>query len=428
MSEFTHDPSEYIRGIQQILISDKKRIGFLFGAGTSQSKKNDKSLTVPAMEKMTKNLVEEIKDNKFKDALDGIKKELGESNFNIETILSNLEQKFQIISDGNLNGLDKAEFENLIEKTKQTIRKNVNVHELVSVDNLKELVQTDFSEWIGQAERKNPIEIFTTNYDYLFELGLEHNNIPYYDGFTGSFNPFFDSESIEDFAFLPNQTKLWKIHGSLGWHFDKSSGKIIRRYSDGNDILIYPSLLKYRDSKKQPYVSLMDRLTNFLELDDSVLIACGYSFGDEHINERLISALKTNTTSHLIGFVYDKYWDEKQKKHSCSLEENSPISQIALSNNKISLYGFRTAIIGCKFGKWKLRTEPDKNDTPKINLYFDEDAPISESDELKKEKKGQEKWTGEGEFILPNFLKLVIFLKSMIVENEIRELGKHAKK
>ncbi len=30
-----HDPSEYIKGLQQILISDKKRIGFLFGAGSS---------------------------------------------------------------------------------------------------------------------------------------------------------------------------------------------------------------------------------------------------------------------------------------------------------------------------------------------------------------------------------------------------------
>ena len=31
----THDPREFIRGLQQILISDSKRIGFLFGAGTS---------------------------------------------------------------------------------------------------------------------------------------------------------------------------------------------------------------------------------------------------------------------------------------------------------------------------------------------------------------------------------------------------------
>lgn len=49
MGILTHDPSEYIRGIQQILISDKKKIGFLLGAGSSLASKNEKSLTVPAI-------------------------------------------------------------------------------------------------------------------------------------------------------------------------------------------------------------------------------------------------------------------------------------------------------------------------------------------------------------------------------------------
>jgi len=35
--ETTHDPREFVRGLQQILISDKKRLGFLFGAGTSMA-------------------------------------------------------------------------------------------------------------------------------------------------------------------------------------------------------------------------------------------------------------------------------------------------------------------------------------------------------------------------------------------------------
>ena len=42
--EITHDPSEYIKGLQQLLISDKKRIGFLFGAGSSMAKKDENSL------------------------------------------------------------------------------------------------------------------------------------------------------------------------------------------------------------------------------------------------------------------------------------------------------------------------------------------------------------------------------------------------
>lgn len=58
-----HDPSEYIRGIQQILISDKKRIGFLFGAGSSLAKKKGKkSLTVPAIGKMTTDIVKIVGD------------------------------------------------------------------------------------------------------------------------------------------------------------------------------------------------------------------------------------------------------------------------------------------------------------------------------------------------------------------------------
>ncbi|MDL2311467.1 hypothetical protein LJC68_01130 [Bacteroidales bacterium OttesenSCG-928-B11] len=56
----SRDPSEYIRGIQQILVSDKKKIGFLFGAGSSLARKNEKSLTVPAIGKMTAEIVEDI--------------------------------------------------------------------------------------------------------------------------------------------------------------------------------------------------------------------------------------------------------------------------------------------------------------------------------------------------------------------------------
>src|SRR5699024_3388536 len=252
--------------------------------------------------KMTSEIVEEIgncNDN-FRNALEEIKGELGDDNFNVETILSNLEQKKAIIGLGKLNSLNKKEFKELILRIKELIRNKVSIHIkddcIVNRKIVEELVQTDFANWIGQAERKYPIEIFTTNYDLLFELGLEQKEIPYYDGFCGSYRPFFNPESVEDFSFLSKQTKLWNIHGSLGWHYDKESEKILRIEISNEDIIIYPSTLKYKDSKKQPYESLLDRLSNFLRQDDSILITCGYSWGDEHINSRMISALKTNTT------------------------------------------------------------------------------------------------------------------------------------
>lgn len=422
----THDPSEYIRGIQQILISDKKKIGFLFGAGSSLAWKNDKSLTVPAIGKMTTEIVEEVgKGNaKYKTALEEIKGELGENSFNIETILSNLEQKVSIIGNGTLNSLTKDEFAELIKQIKKEVRIKVSVHKndddkIVTKDIVCELVQTDFANWIGQAERKYPIEVFTTNYDFLFELGLEHKEIPYYDGFCGSLRAFFNPESVEDFSFLSKQTKLWKIHGSLGWHFDKDTEKILRVSPDDDDILIYPSTLKYKESKKQPYESLMDRLSNFLKQDDAILITCGYSWGDEHINSRIISALKTNTTSHVIGLIFDKF---------DKIDEKSNIAKIGLDNPKISVYASRSAVIGCNYGEWTLKSEPSKDDTVNLNLYFDEDGAIDTTEEKNKEHQGNEIWTGKGEFILPDFSKLVKFLNSMISDNEIKKLGENVKK
>ncbi len=421
-----HDPIEYIRGIQQILISDKKRIGFLFGAGSSLAKKNKKSLIVPAIGKMTNDIVGKVGEikNEYKIALEEIKIELGETNFNIETILSNLEQKSTFIGGGTLNSLKKDDFDKLILEIKKNVREMVSVHKvnkdnIVTKDIVNELVQTDFANWIGQAERKYPIEIFTTNYDFLFELGLENKEVPYYDGFCGSLRPFFNPESVEDFSFLSKQTKLWKIHGSLGWHFDKDTEKILRVNPDDDDILIYPSSLKYKDSKKQPYEGLLDRLSNFLKQDDSILITCGYSWGDEHINSRIISALKTNTTSHTIGLIYDK---------NEPIELESKVVKIGLDNSKVSIYGARSAVIGSKFGEWVLKSEPSKDDTISLNLYFDEDGHSNPEEVIKTETKGSEIWTGKGEFILPDFGKLVIFLNSMISDNEIKKMGQNVKK
>lgn len=420
-----HDPSEYIRGIQQILISDKKKIGFLFGAGSSLARKSDNSLTVPAIGAMTKEIVKEAgeKQASYGIALEQIEVELGSDNFNIETLLSKLELKLEVIGDSTLNSLTKEDFQNLIQFIKKCVREKVSVHlendKIVHKDIVKDLVQTDFANWIGQAERKYPIEIFTTNYDFLFELGLEYKEVPYYDGFCGSLRAFFNPESVEDFSFLSKQTKLWKIHGSLGWHYDTDNEKILRVSPDDEDILIYPSTLKYKDSKKQPYESLLDRLSNFIKQDDSILITCGYSWGDEHINSRIVSALKTNTTSHVIALYYDRY---------DKIDEQSKVVKIGFDNPKISIYASNSAVIGCNFGNWKIKNEPSKEDSVNIDLYFDEDGALDEDAIKGTETKGEEDWKGTGEFVLPDFGKLVKFLNSMVNENEIKKIGENVKK
>jgi hypothetical protein len=71
----SHDPREFIRGIQQILINNTIRIGFLFGAGTSMAApltdKDGKDLfddkhrhlpLIPGVWAMTEKIVASIKE------------------------------------------------------------------------------------------------------------------------------------------------------------------------------------------------------------------------------------------------------------------------------------------------------------------------------------------------------------------------------
>jgi len=429
MKVIIHDPSEYIKGIYSILINNKKRIGFLFGAGTSIE-------FIPAIKQLTEIIEKEILEKKgeneevvYDEIVQSLKLCLGDK-YNIESILSLLEQRHEIIGTEKISGIDKEGYKVLILMIKKIIRREMSIH--TGITKHESLIQSNFARWIGQADRAFGIEIFTTNYDYLFELGLEFNNIPYYDGFSGSYRPFFNSDSIEKFQYLPFQTKLWKIHGSIGWHIirekEEANEKIVRDNSDNDDIFIFPSIFKYKDSQKQPYISLLDRLYNFLKEDDTVLFTCGYAFNDEHINGKILSALNTGSNSHVIALYYDEVKNKETGEFEYLLNSNCNLNKLALGNSKISALGFRSAIIGKQLGKWKLRKEPDNEETPQVNEYFDEDAYTDKTENLNQESKGKEIWSGEGKFILSDFAKFVKFLNSMIVENELSNSIKNGNK
>ena len=115
----------------------------------------------------------------------------------------------------------------------------------------------DLVNWITGISRDHPVEIFTTNYDLLFEEAFEAVRAPYFDGFAGGREPFFDPVSVAGNDLPPRWTRLWKLHGSLGW---KASGKdeVIRTGSETATHLVFPELLKYDQTQKAPYAALSD--------------------------------------------------------------------------------------------------------------------------------------------------------------------------
>src|SRR5215471_3782662 len=95
-----HDPREYVRGIHQILISDKKRIGFLFGAGSSFAT-GVSSVSVPIVQSITEEILKTIQARSapFATAVKEIQTEVEATGtvFNVESLLSTLEAKRSVI-------------------------------------------------------------------------------------------------------------------------------------------------------------------------------------------------------------------------------------------------------------------------------------------------------------------------------------------
>lgn len=421
MSLHTHDPREYIRGMHQILISDKKRIGFLFGAGSSFAT-GIPSINIPAITEMTAQIVADVKahSSPFAAAVIDIQKEIEDSklHFNIESLLSSIEAKRAVIGGGTLNGLDSKGFSEFADLVKKCVVRLVSVHDKLQDAERINLAHSKLSIWISKARRRFPAEIFTTNYDYLFEIALEGSGIPYFDGFSGSYEPFFCPEAVEDIEAYPHLVKLWKMHGSLGWTYRESDHErdttVIRdKSASAESILIYPSHLKYNTSKKQPYVGLIDRLCTFLQQDDAVLITCGYSFGDGHINERISTSLRRGANSHVIVMYYDMYQNTDEKAAYELSDVTNKVRYMATygTGGKMSVYGLRHAVIGGKFGEWRLRDEPKITESIRVSYYFDEDAAILSEDAG--EHKGNERWDGTGHLLLPDFCKLTEFLNDL---------------
>ncbi len=413
MNQHTHDPREHIRGIHQILISDKKRIGFLFGAGSSFAT-GVKGVNVPAIDDMTRVIVDKVEAQspEFAAAVKEIQAETEGNDlaFTIESLLSTIEAKRAVIGAGTLNGLDYTGFGDLANLVKTNVVTLVSVHDHLPPEERAKLAHAQLASWISKARRRFPSEIFTTNYDYLFEIALEDSGIPYFDGFSGNYEPFFCPEAVEDVESYPQLVKLWKMHGSLGWTYRERDQAVIRdRSATAESILIYPSHLKYSTTKKQPYVGLIDRLCAFLQQDDAVLFTCGYSFGDNHINERIVTSLRRGGNSHIIAM----YFDELQNSACALADEKNKVRNLATrdTGGKMSVYGRRHAVIGGKFGEWQLKGEPNSAETIRVNQYFDEDAAMPAQESGK--GKGDERWTGKGRFLLPDFQKLTEFLNDL---------------
>lgn len=321
-----HSPYRRATDLLQRLAPGKMRIGFLIGAGCPLAiRVPDGSTTKPLIPDIA-GLTEQVKQAISSDVdLKTISEEVwnrvvlrGIDIPTIEDVLSHIRTLSSLCAkNGTIDGfpieklvdLDQAICHKVKEVVNQTLpASDTPYHALAS--------------WIQAISRDKPVEIFTTNYDLLLEQALEEQRVPYFDGFVGSDSAFLDLESMAEDDLPSRWARLWKIHGSVNWWM--TEGEKIRRCRDnvkGEQLLIYPSHLKYDQSRQMPYYAMLDRLRAFLRSDQCVLITCGYSFADQHINAYIGQGLSGNPDAACVAMIFNDLADapkaqELAKRHA----------------------------------------------------------------------------------------------------------------
>ncbi|MCR8931610.1 SIR2 family protein [Pseudomonas sp. S11A4] len=279
---------------------------------------------------------------------------------NIEDTLSFLRSLLAVSKGGQVRGLSEASLLELEKIICKIIVKKIDV--LLPP---QETPYHQLCKWIRSIDRKTPIEIFTTNYDLLMEQSLEDLEVEYFDGFVGARRSFFDLRALEDNLIPVHWTRLWKIHGSINWYKEEIHGqkKVYRSSEIKEDAshLIYPSHLKYEESRKMPYLALIDQLNRFIRKKSSLLIMSGYSFNDGHLNDSIINALKANPTAMVLALMYGDF--EDQLPEGVVRERYPEAYRLAKNQHNLNIWTFNKAIIGTTPGRWSLSPEYDDADT-----------------------------------------------------------------
>lgn len=215
-----------------------------------------------------------------------------------------------------------------------------------------------FASRTGNRERLN---IFTTNYDRLIEVGAELAGVHLMDRFVGTIMPIFRSSRLNldihynppgirgEPRYLEGVARLTKLHGSVDWVQNENE---IRRIglpfgaddiapylnapglkgADALKLMVYPNSAKDRETAEYPYVELFRDFAAAVCRPNSTLVTYGYGFGDEHIN-RVIHDMLTIPSTHLVVISF-----------------NDPIGRILQFYYDSAHYAQMSVLLGCNLG------------------------------------------------------------------------------
>lgn len=372
LAEPSHDPLQFLNQLRQLLAAPKLSIGVFLGAGCPCSIKigeaKDKPI-IPDVSGLTDKVSKEILESEDHKAsfttLLSVLKEDGEDRPNIEAILGRIRALSEVAGKDKARGLSSDELSKLDNAICATITKAVDCEA-----NDEQTPYRSLAKYVRNRVRP-ATELFTTNYDLLLEQALELERVPYFDGFVGGVRPFFDQTAIDDDKIPERWCRLWKIHGSINWRANSEQKRVVRSRNekDGDEQLIHPSHRKYDESRRMPYLVMMDRLRAFMrnqrkdfrEREPAALITLGYSFSDQHINEAIAESLRTNPSAVCYALQFE------------TLDKYPKAKELALGTANLAVLAKDSAVIRRQAGAWMARAQVEPSSIVSA-FAFDKEA------------------------------------------------------
>ncbi len=166
---------------------------------------------------------------------------------------------------------------------------------------------------VGRQRPSQPVNYLVLNYDTIVEDALAMVSIPYADGLSGGATAWWDPNTFE----APGiSARVIKLHGSIDW-YQISDDTMPRRIGGSIQIpdqenvplLIWPSSTKYQEAQLDPFAQLLDQARKAMRPSlgaQRLLVICGYSFGDSHINLEIDKALRESRGNLTIAAFIDR--------------------------------------------------------------------------------------------------------------------------
>ena len=342
--------SDSIGRLEELLTQNGR--AFLLGAGCS------KCANLPLTSELTNKVLDsDILNNESKEILSSIRNLFKDSSpvAQIEDFLSELVDLLAIASRRvsrnaaaqaiSLGGNDytKAHLATAVEEIKRAI---------VGVINQKIAIETHqrFIEALhrplrpGKISAGQSIDYLVLNYDTILEDALALARVPFSDGMDGGVTAWWNPETFDRDGL---SARVFKLHGSINWH-EFPGDPLPRRVAaniglpnlDKHRIMIWPASTKYRETQLDPYAQLNERARRVMTSSSGiqrVLVICGYSFSDSHINVEIERALKESAGDLTVVVFTDS--DEPIGKLKDWHENEDTSDQILIFANKGFFHG-----------------------------------------------------------------------------------------